>query len=229
MKRLLIIVAFLLVMPSFAEAQTKMWLRFINSTIQPTTPIPGYLYRRIMNVQPSGINTYVTTMVTGPITGQAFPSADIMYQTNQPTLLISPPLSAGVTIAGTITPNIWCLESVATANAGFRYQVMRWSVATGGIVSSLGISADDGVAECGTVAAVRTAPTLTPTSTVFVTGDRIVIIIYRDDATATTAGTGTMTIDYNAATGVDGDSYFNFTETMTFITEANNGRAIPGS
>ena len=39
-----------------------------------------------------------------------------------------------------------------------------WAVAAGGSVGSLGLSTDGGLTEWGTSAALRTAPTLTPSS-----------------------------------------------------------------
>jgi hypothetical protein len=142
----------------------------------------------------------------------------------------SPPLSAGVTISGIITPNLWGLESAAQCNCGARYEVLRWSVAAGGIISSLGISTDNGVTEWGTSAAVRTAPTLTPTSTAFAAGDRIVIVVYNDDGNGVTEASGrSWTLDYDAATGVDGDTYLSFTETLSFSADSNNARPLPMS
>lgn len=228
MKRLLIIAA--LLMPSLAAAQTKVFFRTIASSIQPVDiTTAGIKYQQASNSQGAGIVAMSTTTLTGPRNAQAWPSTDVLKITNQPVIFVSKALSAGVTIAGTITPNIWCVESAATVNAGFRYQVFRWSAAVGGIVSSLGISTDDGVTECGTAAAVRTTPTMTPTSTAFAIGDRIVIVLYQDDAATTTQAAGSVIIDYNAATGVDGDSYLNFTETLSFAAEANNARSIPGN
>jgi hypothetical protein len=109
------------------------------------------------------------------------------------------------------------------------YQVLRWDVSAGGIVKSLGLSAHQGLTEWGTSAAVRTAPTLAPSSTAFNTGDRIVILIYNDDPAAVTEASGrTWTVDYDAATGVNGDSYLSFTETITFSADSNNapGRGL---
>ena len=168
--------------------------------------------------------------MAGPLTGHYYPiSTDTYYvrfSTNK-IIWYSPPLSSAVTISGVITPNIWGYESNAACNCGFRYEVLRWSKAAGSIVSSLGISTDDGVTEWGTAASVRTSPTLTPTSTAFVTGDRIVIIVYNDDGNGVTEASGrTWTLDYGAATGVDGDTYLSFTETITFSADSNNARPL---
>ncbi len=175
----------------------------------------------------------VTNSITGPVSGQYWPSATtghIITLTAGGTkgAWISAPLSAGVTISGTITPNLWGLESNANCNCGARYEVLRWSVATGGIVSSLGISTDGGVTEWATSVAVRTSPTLTPTSTAFLAGDRIVIIIYNDDGNGVTEGSGrTWRFDYHGATpGADGDTYLGFTESISFSADSNNARPL---
>ena len=71
-----------------------------------------------------------------------------------------------------------------------------------------------------------TAPTLTPTSTDFVAGDRIVIAIYNDDGNGVTEASGrNWTLDYNAGAGVDGDTYLSFTETIGFNADSNNAPA----
>lgn len=177
--------------------------------------------------------TAVISSIAGAVSGQYWPSGTtghILTKTagGTRTIWISDPLSSGVTISGTITPNLWGLESAIQCNCGARYEVLRWSVAAGGIVSSLGISTDSGLTEWGTSAAVRTAPTLTPTSTAFATGDRIVIVIYNDDGNGVTEATGrNWTLDYDAGTGIDGDSYLSFTETFSFSADSNNARPIP--
>lgn len=229
----LFICVLLLISPALPA--TKVFLRNVQSPIQPVSGTGNCCFKFLTmnNTQGAALATLVTTTSTGPVAAGPFPlgGGSITDTTGTGTrmLFISQPLSAGVTIAGTITPNIYCLESVATANAGFRYQVLRWDALSGGIANNLGLSANDGVAECGTTATLTTAPTMTPTSTVFNTGDRIVLVIYIDDATATTMAAGNMTIDYNAATGGDGDSYLSFTETITFAAESNNARSIPGN
>ena len=144
-------------------------------------------------------------------------------------IFVSAPVSANVTISGTVTPNFWGYESNNTCNCGLRYEVLRWSVAQGGIVSSLGISTDDGLTEWGTSAAVRTAPAITsPTSTNFAIGDRIILVVYNDDGNGVTqAAARWWYLDINGAASSDGDSYLSFTETITFSADSNNGRAIP--
>jgi hypothetical protein len=181
----------------------------------------------------SSMATFTTNSVAGPVTGHYFPIATANYVVTAGAgsprrIWMTPPLSAGVTISGTITPNIYGLESNGTCNCGLRYEVLRWSVAQGGIVSSLGISTNDGFTEWTTSATLKTSPTLTPTSTAFVTGDRIAFLFYSDDANGTTEGSGrTFTIHYNGATGGNGDTYLSFTETLSFASDTNNGRSRP--
>jgi len=194
---------------------------------------PDIVFRLANSTQGSAKVTVVTNSISGAVSGQYWPSATaghIITKTagGTKTIWLSAPLASGVTISGTITPNLWGLESANQCNCGARYEVLRWSVAAGGIVSSLGISTDGGVTEWGTSAAVRTSPTLTPTSTGFSTGDRIALVIYNDDGNGVTEGNGrNWTLDYDAGTGVDGDTYLSFTETLSFSADTNNARPIP--
>lgn len=213
---------------SGALGATKVFLHDAASTIAPDGT---YLYKKADVTQGSAKVTAVISSAAGPISAQFWPSTDaahILTKTagGTPTVWISSPLSSGVTISGTITPNLWALESAVQCNCGARYEVLRWDVSVGGIVSSLGISSDGGLSEWGTSAAVRTGPTLTPTSTSFNAGDRIVILIYNDDGNGVTqANNRNWTLDYDAGTGVDGDTYLSFTETISFSAESNNAPA----
>lgn len=207
------------------RAATKVFLHDASSPIQQSG---DFTCRKADSTQGSALVTAVTNSIAGAVSSQYWPSGTaghIITKTagGTRTIWVSAPLSSGVTISGTITPNLWGLESAVQCNCGARYEVYRWSVATGGIVNSLGISSDGGVSEWGTGAAVRTAPTLTPTSTTFNAGDRIVIVIYNDDGNAVTeASARTWTLDYDAATGVDGDTFLSFTETISFSADSNN-------
>ncbi len=210
-----------------AQAATKVFLHDAPSK----GILPGgadFVLRQANSTQGSAKVTAVTSSIAGAVSGQYFPSGTAGHIVTKTaggtrTIWISDPLSSGVTISGTITPNLWGLESAAQCNCGARYEVLRWSVATGGISSSLGISSDGGVTEWGTSAAVRTSPTLTPTSTTFNAGDRIVIVIYNDDGNGVTEANGrNWTLDYDAGTGVDGDTYLSFTESLSFSSDSNN-------
>jgi hypothetical protein len=221
----LALVLLLAALPS--QAATKV---FLHDAVSKGI-VPGgtdITFRQANSTQGSSKVTAVTNSISGAISGQYFPSGTtghIITKTagGTRTLWISDPLSSGVTISGTITPNLWGLESAAQCNCGARYEVLRWNVATGGISSSLGISSDGGLSEWGTSAVVRTTPTLTPTSTTFNAGDRIVIVLYNDDGNGVTEASGrTWTLDYDAGTGVDGDTYLSFTESISFSSDSNN-------
>ena len=218
-------------LPAFGFGATKLIIH--DSASQLGAWPTGWGLRAADTTNGSSLKTLVTNSVAGPVTGQYFPVATTNYIVTTTAggakrFYISAPLSSGVTISGTITPNIYGLESNGTCNCGLRYEVLRWSVARGGIVSSLGISTDDGFTEWTTSATLKTSTTLTPTSTVFVAGDRVAFLFYSDDANTTTEGSGrTFTIDYDAATGGDGDTYLSFTETLSFASDTNNGRPVP--
>jgi len=193
--------------------------------------IPGgadIAFRQANSTQGSAKVTAVTNSIAGTVSSQYFPSGTAGHIVTKTaggarTIWITDPLASGVTISGTITPNLWGLESAAQCNCGARYEVLRWNVATGGTSSSLGMSSDGGLSEWGTSAAVRTAPTLAPTSTAFNAGDRIVIVIYNDDGNGVTEANGrNWTLDYDAGTGVDGDTYLSFTESISFSSDSNN-------
>ena len=216
---------FLVALP--APAATKV---FLHDALSKGI-IPGgadISYRQANGTQGSAKVTAVTNSIAGTVSGQYFPSGTAGHIVTKTaggtrTLWISDPLSSGVTISGTITPNLWGLESAAQCNCGARFELLRWSVSRGGIVASLGISSDGGLSEWGTSAAARTTPTLTPTSTAFTAGDRIVIVIYNDDGNGVTeANNRNWTLDYDAAAGVDGDTYLSFTESISFSADSNN-------
>jgi hypothetical protein len=210
---------------------TKLFLHDANSKLVPPSE---FLYKLADSVQGTAKATAVTNSVGGAVTGQYWPSTStghIITKTAGGTKVIwfSRPLAAGVTLSGAITPNFWGLESAAQCNCGARYEVLRWSVAAGGITASLGISGDNGLSEWTTTAALRTTPTLTPTATAFLAGDRIVIVVYNDDASGTTEGNNrNWTLDYDGPTsGSDGDTYVSFTETFSFSPDTNNARSLP--
>jgi hypothetical protein len=229
MKKLLILFVFLF---SFdAQAATKVFLHD-SASAAASSFTSSWLVKRANSTQGSSLATAVTATIAqsdATFINQFWPdntASWIITKTSGGTKVfwISDPLSSGVTISGTITPNIYGVESNVGANSGIRYEVFRWNVATGGVSSSLGISTE--TTEWGNSAAVRTSPTLSPTSTAFNTGDRIMIVIYNTAVGGDqTASSRSMTIDYDAGTGVDGDTYLSFTETISFSADSNNAPA----
>lgn len=219
----------ILALKAAVSSGTKVF--FNSGNVVLTSKSPNIVFRPLDVNQGASLATAVTNSQTGAITSQNLNSGNTQTKTagGVITMWVSHPLSSAVTIAGTITPNIWALESNASCNCGLRYEVFKWDHTNGGLYS-MGISTNDGVTEFGTSAAVRTAPTLTPASTAFAVGDRIAVAIYNDDANAVTEASGqTWTMDYSAATGVDGDSYLSFTETLTMSADSNTTPPMVGS
>jgi hypothetical protein len=138
---------------------------------------------------------------------------------------ITAPLSAGFTLSGNINYSAGCAESATATNAGIRFVVSRWSAQRGGIVSVVHTSADS--TECGTTAALRTIAAAAPTSTTFVAGDRLVIVVEARAVGGTWGGNGSRTISllYGGLTTTTGDAFANFADTFTFASDTNNAPA----
>jgi hypothetical protein len=131
-----------------------------------------------------------------------------------PTEFISEPLDRDVTISGTVTVNLWGLESSMNANAALGVIIERLD-SKGARVST--IAQGIATAELGTAAAVNNF-TLTPTSTNMLRGDRFRVRAYFDDAPATTMASGfTLTFRFDGLAAADGDSYIQFTEDFGFM------------
>ena len=108
--------------------------------------------------------------------------------------------------------SVWCLESMANVNAGGRYRVYKYS---GGTVTELGGGPfDDGV-EFSTTITEMTWPG-DVSNTVFAENDRILLRVFISSAGF---GAGTCDIQFNAADGSTGDSFFNIAETVAFKAE----------
>lgn len=128
---------------------------------------------------------------------------------------ISAPLSADVTISGSITSNICGYESHMNGNAGPRVTIER--INSEGTYASTVLNDADGV-EWDTSESAHNWPQ-TPTSTNFLRGDRIRIRLSHDDAGGTMAPhTFTFVIDGTSGGG-SGDTYVTFTETFSFEAE----------
>src|SRR3972149_511595 len=115
---------------------------------------------------------------------------------------ISPPLSAGFPLSGTMTFNIWALEFNIAANLG-------------------GGPYDDGV-EFGTSDGVFNW-TGVPTSTAFAAGDRLIVKYYITNV-GTMGDNFDCTLNYAGVTaGASGDTYFQINENVTFDAEPSGG------
>jgi len=189
----------------------------------------SYLVKDANTTQGASAQTAITATIAGPVPAGYWPVATASVNITKTsggtkTVWLSDPLSAGFTISGTVTAHLWGLESASAANAGYSFNVYRWAASCGCVVSALSASASGASAEWTTSSAVNaTPPTITATSTNFVTGDRLFIVIFNIDAGGTqTASSRTMTVNYNGATGVSGDSYITFGQTLTFVSDFNN-------
>jgi hypothetical protein len=211
---------------STLAANTLVYLQDAAAAIQQT---PTIVFRTTTTSAGSSAVTAVTNSITGAVTGQYWPSSTIGHIITKtaggtPTIWLTPPLSAGVTISGTIYANLYGKESSGSCNCGFRAEILRWSVAIGGFVSSLGLTADNGATEWTTSYAVNYLG-FTSTSTAFVTGDRVGIVIYNDDGASVTEASGyNWTLNYGGATYV---TNIEFTSAPTFSADSNNARARP--
>lgn len=163
--------------------------------------------------------TSATQAVGSTVAG---PTAGIELNNNEGYQWISPPLSADVTISGTITINLWAFESNMSANVAINAHIdrvrpdgTRTTIATSTRTTELAIS----------TSAVNNF-TVTPTSTAFLKGDRIRVVVFGDDA-GTMGGGFSFTLDFAGTTAAAvGDSWVEFTETFTFNITAPAGTQL---
>lgn len=139
---------------------------------------------------------------------------------------LSPPVSADVTISGTITANIWASENNMSANVAINVII--------DIVRANSFDANGSNEIVNIVKSTRTTEVAVTTNAVnnFTTGmtsgaytgqtlnrgDRLRIRVFGDDA-GTMASGFTFVIGYAGTTGAaDGDTFVTFTEDITFET-----------
>lgn len=136
---------------------------------------------------------------------------------------VSAPLAADVTISGDITFNIWMSEDVDATNAQVRCRVYKLSPDQSlqeGITEIVDSSKGS---ELPTGTAVQNW-TATPTSTAFKKGDRIRVVILIDDAPSLTMAAGVCIMTFgNPTDGADGDTWLEFAETLTFMSDTASG------
>ncbi len=185
-----------------------------------SVPVSVRLYPR--NFQASGLSALAlsstagstlrrpsTNTIDGPTDGLSM--NDAVFGAAQAEF-ISEPLAVGIVLSGPIAFNVWASESSMKANVGMHVIVERMD-ATGHL--SLIVNA-----EYGAELTRKIAPqywSATPTPTVMVAGDRVRVRILGNDAGGEMAHGFTFTVDYNAdANGADGDTWVQFTETLTF-------------
>ncbi len=148
-------------------------------------------------------NTATTTAVAGGTNIQVTLTAG-----GQAVQWFTEPISAAVTISGTVTPNIRGLENVGTVNAAAGVLIERCDNA-GSVLSTIVPDTVVGL-EYGTSESARTA-NITPTSTAMSVGERIKITLKVRNAG--TMAAGTVSNMYNGLnTAATGDTYIRFTE-----------------
>ena len=161
-----------------------------------------------------------TNTVTGPTAGIEA-NGEFSFGTDW----ISPPLAADVTISGTITANIWAAENSMSANVAINCQILiarandegtGWNVLQEIVKSTR-------VTELALTTRAVNNFTTGMTSGAYTgqtanRGDRLIVRPFGDDA-GTMASGFSFNIGYNGATdGADGDTWVEFTETITFET-----------
>jgi len=180
-----------------AAAQTTLFLQdtgagFTGYNLAGRYKVAGSILTATVNTAGSGTDIQWTTTAGG---------ATISFA--------SRPFTGAITIAGTVTINIWTAESSASANAGLRVKLSRLQ-ADG--TKTLFATLDKGTEM--TTGAVAQNYTGAPTSTAFVKGDRLVIEPFITNI-GTMGGGFTCSFTYNRAnSGATGDSFVTLTETL---------------
>lgn len=154
-----------------------------------------------------------TSTVAGPTNGVECQNTTGGF----PLEFISPPVTADVTISGTITANLWAREASMTDNVAINIVVDIIRATDNSIVQ---IVKSSFVTELGTSIAVNNFTTgMTSgayTGQTVNRGDRIRIRVFGDDV-GTMGGGSSFVFDYAGNTAAaDGDSYVTFTENFAF-------------
>lgn len=163
--------------------------------------------RRLSQRRGAASATVITTTTNGGTNIQVTATAG-----GQALVWFSEPITAAITISGTVTVNVRGLESAANVNCGAGILIERTNnagVVQSTIVALTGIPAT--ISEFGTADAARTG-TYTPTSTAMAVGERIRVTL-SIRAAGGTMGAGTATISHDGpASAVAGDTSVRFTE-----------------
>lgn len=153
--------------------------------------------------------TATVATVAGPTNGLEFG--------NPVTEWISPPLAEQVVISGTMTIQLFGLESNAMANAtlGIRIERLTNTLEFGSLIY-------DGVYPFEIItSAIQYQFTATPTSTTMPKGSRFRFRIYADDGGGTMASGYTVSFNYGGASSGPFSSNIDFAETLTFMSPSD--------
>jgi|GEM_PF-3401228 hypothetical protein len=165
--------------------------------------------RRLSQRRGRASATVITTTTAGGTNIQVTATAG-----GQALVWFSEPITAAITISGTVTVNIRGLESANTVNAGRGILIERTNnagVVQSTIVAVTGVPAT--ITEFTTADAANGAATYTPTSTAMAVGERIRVTL--SIRNVGTMGAGTATISHDGpATAVAGDTWVRFNENI---------------
>jgi hypothetical protein len=178
----------------------------------------GWWSQGFATTRGGGVTSQNAATVTGATAGIELDDASgFLYE------WISDPLDADTTISGTITLNLWASESSMNANVAINARIDRLD-SQGAIASTILTTAR--VTEVAITTRAANNFTGTPTSTAFLKGDRIRVVVFGDDA-GTMATGFTFDFGYNGTSAAaDGDSYVTFTETFGFLTTVPAGSTL---
>ena len=185
-----------------------------TNTAKLDTTASGWNPYALSTTAGAGLTAKSTNTVAGPTNGVEVTDGVGGF----PIEWLSDPLSADVTISGTITANIWCAESNMSANVAINVVIDRLACtdfAITNVVKSTRITEE--AITTRAVANFTTGMTSgSYTGVAFNRGDRIRIRVFGDDAGTMGAGF-TFSVGFNGGTGgADGDTFVSFTETITF-------------
>ena len=159
----------------------------------------------------AGLNTTVAGTFDGPITGKLI-AASYSY-----------PLAAAATITSDVTFNVWANENSLSANAGI-VAILKALRADGTLVNICEVSGTG--TELGTTSTVRNW-THTPDVQQLFKGDRLLLYIGHDDAGGNEVSGFTVTLSAEGTTdGVNGDTYVEFAENLTFDSGVPAGTTL---
>lgn len=172
-------------------------------------------------VSPAGKAASTTLAAAGVVESGATIGASFFW--------VSEPITA-VTIAGTITANLRAAENSNLTNYGIGCKLYR--ITTAGAVTTAFAQASN-VTELTLNTETAMSISLTPTSTAFLDGQRIGVLVFFVGVGASTSG-HTATLWYNGVAGsATGDTFLSFTEAITLYApfvapqETVNLRAVP--
>jgi hypothetical protein len=213
---------------SLAEAQTTLYLRDTASKLG--TPATGGV----------GIGCYATSrdwrwLLASTSSGSEWSTSQAPTSTAPPCHIeysswgifmrwISPPVSSAINLTGNYDYQGKCSESNGNLNAGFSFEVWRWSRTTGGI--DLRLDNGPNSTECGTSATTLTIAAHAPTcgsSCNLAVGDRIAIFVFVENAGGTWGGNNSRSFLLYIA---GANSFAHFAQTISFASDTNNARPL---